>query len=96
MAPTVDDQGLATLERFWKSITDAHVPCDRASFDHPSLPLPTGHSAGDTNNNGRLDDITFRLPAVGAAGYSGGQAQFCIPNNGDLYAPGMQARSGGR
>lgn len=87
---------LAALERFLKSLTDPRVQCDKAPFDHPALPIPTGHLSTDTNNNGRLDNIIFRLPAVGAAGYAGRQAQFCIPNSGDLFAPGMQARSGGR
>jgi hypothetical protein len=92
---TVANDDLAALERFLKSLTDPRVQCDKAPFDHPSLPLPTGHSGSDVNNDGRLDDITFTLPAVGSAGYSGSSAQFCMPNAGDLFAPGMQARSGG-
>jgi hypothetical protein len=40
------------------------------------------------------DDVTFALPAVSAAGYTP-KSGYCIPNAGDLFAPGMQARSGG-
>jgi cytochrome c peroxidase len=86
---------LAALERFLKSLTDERVRCDQAPFDHPSIPVPTGHSGRDKKNDGMLDDIIFTLPAVGAAGYAGAQAQFCTPNSGDLFAPGMQARTGG-
>ena len=93
LTSTTDD--LAALERFLKSLSDPRVQCDQSPFDHPSLPLPTGHSATDANNDGKLDDITFTLPAVGAAGYAPSSG-FCISNSGDLFAAGMQGRSGGR
>ena len=89
---TNDD--LAALERFLKSLTDFRVQCDQAPFDHPSLQVFNGHLEADANHDGKADDIVFELPAVGAAGYSPASG-YCIPNAGDLFAPGMQARSGG-
>ena len=38
--------------------------------------------------------IVFRLPEIGASGYSAGSG-LCVPNAGDLFADGMQARIGG-
>jgi hypothetical protein len=70
------------------------VQCDAAPFDHPQLFVTNGHTKTDRNHDGRADDITFALPAVGASGYST-TSGYCIPNSGDLFAPGMQARSGG-
>jgi cytochrome c peroxidase len=89
---TNDD--LAALERFLKSLTDHRVQCDQAPFDHPSLQVFNGHLEADTNGDGRADDIVFELPAVGGDGYDPASG-FCIPNAGDLFAPGMQVRSGG-
>jgi hypothetical protein len=38
--------------------------------------------------------MRFLLPAVGAEGYEPSSG-LCIPNAGDLFAPGMQGRVGG-
>jgi cytochrome c peroxidase len=89
---TNDD--LAALERFLKSLTDRRVQCDQAPFDHPSFFIFNGHRETDKNHDGLADDIIFELPAVGAAGYDT-KSGYCIPNAGDLFAPGMQSRSGG-
>jgi hypothetical protein len=62
--------------------------------DYPELRIPVGHEPADANGDGRADDISFRLPEVGAAGY-GPASGLCIPNAGDLFAEGMQARIGG-
>ena len=91
---TAADDDLAALERFLKSLTDPRVQCDKAPFDHPELTILNGHKDTDPNRDGKATDIKFTLPAVGAGGYSAGSG-FCIPNAGDLFAPGMQARSGG-
>lgn len=92
---TVENDDLAALERFMKSLTDRRVQCDQAPFDHPALTILNGHRSRDANHDGKADDIVFSLPAVGASGYSP-RSGLCIPNAGDLFAPGMQARSGGR
>jgi cytochrome c peroxidase len=91
---TVDNDDLAALERFLKSLTDRRVQCDVAPFDHPQLKVTDGHYASDQNRDGKATDISFMLPAVGALGYAPSSG-FCVPNSGDLFAPGMQARSGG-
>lgn len=93
MTPATDD--LAALEAFLKALTDPRLQCDQAPFDHPSLKVLNGHKTTDANGDGKADDIIFNLPAVGAAGYPRGVKSFCIPNAGDLFAPGMQSRSGG-
>jgi hypothetical protein len=48
----------------------------------------------DLSRDGRADDKVFELPEVGTAGYDP-ESGFCVPNKGDLFALGMQARSGG-
>jgi cytochrome c peroxidase len=88
---TNDD--LAALERFLKALTDQRVQCDQAPFDHPSLTIFDGHSERPSLGR-RAADVRFTLPAVGAGGYAP-QSGLCIPNAGDLFAPGMQSRSGG-
>lgn len=90
--PASDD--IAALIRFLESLTDPSVQCDLAPFDHPSLRLTIGHRPTDNNGDGKLDDRFFVLPAVGAQGYDP-TSGFCIPNSGDLFTPGMQARAGG-
>ncbi|MBX5483574.1 MAG: hypothetical protein IRZ16_17260 [Myxococcaceae bacterium] len=85
---------LAALVRFLQSLTDPRVQCDVAPFDHPELQVVLGQDTRDRNGDGKLDDRLFTLPAVGASGYSPASG-FCIPNAGDLFAPGMQARAGG-
>jgi cytochrome c peroxidase len=92
---TVATDDLTALERFLKSLTDHRVQCDVAPFDHPALRVTNGHTGSDANHDGKANDIAFTLPAVGAAGYAPASG-FCIPNSGDLFAPGMQARSGGQ
>lgn len=92
---SVANDDLAALERFLKSLTDPRVQCDQAPFDHPALRILDGHDGNGTAPGGRASDVVFTLPAVGAEGYSPSSG-LCIPNAGDLFAPGMQARSGGR
>ena len=92
---TAATDDLAALETFLKALTDRRVQCDQAPFDHPSLKILNGHMTTDANGDGKADDIVFNLPAVGAAGYSPTSKSYCIPNAGDLFAPGMQSRSGG-
>jgi hypothetical protein len=91
---TVDNDDLAAVVRFLKSLTDTRVQCDKAPFDHPGLSVDTGHSTVDSDHDGEAEDVLFDLPAVGAGGYASG-SPYCIPNSGDLFAPGMQGRSGG-
>ncbi len=91
---TSANDDLAALVRFLTALTDRRVQCDAAPFDHPQLYVLNGHKAQDRDHDGKADDIVFPLPAVGAAGYST-TSGYCIPNSGDLFAPGMQARSGG-
>jgi len=96
VAQGVTDQNddIAAFVRFFTSLTDPRVQCDAAPFDHPSLTVFNGQTNTDTKKYGVADDITFNFPAVGASGFSISSG-FCIPNAGDLFAPGMQARSGG-
>ncbi|HUL21847.1 MAG TPA: cytochrome c peroxidase [Thermodesulfobacteriota bacterium] len=91
---TAANDDLAALERFLKSLTDRRVQCDQAPFDHPSFFVFNGHLPTDLNRDGRADDIIFELPEIGTGGYDP-KSGFCIPNAGDLFAPGMQSRSGG-
>jgi len=88
------EEEIDDLTAFMLTMTDPRVQCDQAPFDHPSLKIFVGHRPTDKNRDGRADDITFELPAMGAAGYDPASG-FCIPNTGNLFAPGMQARSGG-
>lgn len=88
------EQEIDDLTAFMLTFTDRRVQCDQAPFDHPSLKISVGQRAVDTNRDGKADDIIFELPAVGAGGYAPASG-FCIPNKGDLFAPGMQARAGG-
>ncbi len=91
---TAENDDLAAVVAFMKTLTDRRVQCDQAPFDHPSLPIPNGHGTTDSDGDGTFDDIVFELPEVGAAGYDPSSG-FCIPNAGNLFAPGMQARIGG-
>jgi cytochrome c peroxidase len=90
----INDAAISDIVEFLKSLTDVRVQCDRKPFDHPELFIPVGHTPVDHNHDSRADDIVFRLPEVGASGYSPGSG-LCVPNAGDLFAPGMQARIGG-
>jgi cytochrome c peroxidase len=85
---------LTAVVRFMESLSDPRVQCDRAPFDHPALTLTVGHEETLGDIPGAARDRLFELPAVGAAGYDPSSG-FCIPNSGDLFAPGMQARVGG-
>jgi len=77
------------------TLTDKRVQCDAAPFDHPSLTITHGHTTTDRSpRDGKADDIKATLPAVGATGYAESSG-YCLPNQGDLFAPGMQGRVGG-
>ena len=91
---TLSDSDADDIIEFLKALTDVRVQCDQAPFDHPELFIPIDHNPIDQNDDERADDIVFRLPEIGASGYGPGSG-FCVPNAGDLYAPGMQARIGG-
>ncbi|HEY5927935.1 MAG TPA: cytochrome c peroxidase [Kofleriaceae bacterium] len=86
------DEQIDALVAFMLTVTDQRLQCDLAPFDHPALTILLGHDDNDRNHDGKADDITLELPAVGAAGYQGPNARFCLPNAGDLFAPGMEAR----
>jgi cytochrome c peroxidase len=85
---------LSAVVRFMESLTDRRVQCDQAPFDHPELSLPHGHTAAEGALPGTAAEQRFLLPAVGATGYAPSSG-LCIPNSGDLFAPGMQGRVGG-
>ncbi|MCG3202522.1 MAG: hypothetical protein NFCOHLIN_02405 [Gammaproteobacteria bacterium] len=85
---------IGAIVAFMLTMTDPRVQCDAGPFDHPSLTLRNGHLAMDRNRDKKADDLAFVLPAVGAAGYSK-YSGLCLPNGGDLFAPGMQGRLGG-
>ncbi|MEZ5445540.1 MAG: cytochrome c peroxidase [Gammaproteobacteria bacterium] len=85
---------IGAIVAFMLTMTDTRVQCDAGPFDHPSLTLRNGHLAMDKNKDKKADDIAFVLPAVGAAGYAKSSG-LCLPNGGDLFAPGMQGRLGG-
>jgi cytochrome c peroxidase len=91
---SIDDDQIDDIIEFLKALTDERVQCDQAPFDHPELPIPIGHEPFDDNGDDRADDVMFSLPEVGAEGYDPASG-LCIPNGGDLFAPGMQARIGG-
>ena len=88
------DEQIDALVAFMLTLTDARVQCDNAPFDHPELTIFNGHKNRVNNGTGHADDITFVLPAVGANGYAGPNARYCIPNAGDIFDPGMRPRRG--
>lgn len=88
------DEQIDALVAFMLTLTDRRVQCDMAPFDHPSLFISARPLPQDLNKDGRADDRWFELPETGRAGYDP-QSGYCIPNKGDLFAPGMQSRSGG-
>jgi hypothetical protein len=67
---------LADIAAFLKSLTDERVRLEKAPFDHPALPLPSGHSGDEQAVHGEAGASTSRLaetvlvevPAVGASG----------------------------
>lgn len=77
MDPRIQPLALSARERCWLvefllTLTDERVRYQRAPFDHPELPLVSGHR-GDTrwvqdDGTGRAVDVINLLPAVGAAG----------------------------
>ena len=79
--PDITNLGLSGQEQtdlvtFMKSLTDDRVRCEKAPFDHPELTVFNGHrgdhiSAQDLNFDGKADDLTKTLPAVGATGLPG-------------------------
>jgi len=90
----VASDDLSAMVRFMESLTDRRVQCDQAPFDHPSLALTVGHDEVLGDTRGAARDRRFELPATGADGYDPSSG-FCIPNAGNLFAPGMQGRVGG-
>ncbi len=90
----VANDDLSAVVRFMRSLTDRRVQCDEAPFDHPELSLQHGYDPEPGVRPGTAAERRFTLPAVGATGYEPGSG-LCIPNAGDLFAPGMQSRVGG-
>jgi cytochrome c peroxidase len=90
----VASDDLSAVVRFMQALTDRRVQCDQAPFDHPELLVTHGHFASDLDQDGSADDRVFSFPSIGAQGYAPSSG-FCIPNAGDLFAPGMQGRVGG-
>jgi len=89
------DEQIDAMVAFMLTLTDPRVQCDAGPFDHPSLTIRHGHTAVDKKpKDAKADDIAVTLPAVGAAGYAPSSG-YCLPNKGDLFAPGMQGRVGG-
>lgn len=89
------DEQIDALVAFMLTLSDQRVQCDMAPFDHPALAIPIGHTEADRfPRDGRADTVTALLPAVGSQGYAPNSG-YCIPNKGDLFAPGMQGRIGG-
>ncbi len=99
----LNDEQIDAVVAFLKTLTDPRVQCDKAPFDHPELHIANGHLGRDVKKltivgqkgrkDGLADDIVFTLPAVGANGYTPSSG-YCIPNAGDLFAPGMGGRVG--
>jgi cytochrome c peroxidase len=85
---------LSAVVRFMESLTDRRVQCDEAPFDHPELSVTHGQAARESERPGAAVDERFLLPAAGASGYDASSG-LCIPNVGNLFAPGMQGRVGG-
>ena len=86
------DQERADLVSFMRyALTDPRVACERAPFDHPSLPLRNGHDGDekkvkDKNKDGLGDDLLLVLPAVGAKGLPSSQ---CLHNDDGSAISGM-------
>ncbi len=87
---TADTDDLAALVRFLKSLTDPRVQCNQAPFDGPELHVLNGHRAEDEDNDGLADDIVSVIPASGRDGFE--DPKLCIPNAGDIFAPGIRGR----
>jgi cytochrome c peroxidase len=90
------DEQIDAMVAFMLTLTDPRVQCDAAPFDHPALTIRNGHAVADKKpKDGKADDLAVTLPAVGATGYAHSSG-YCLPNKGDLFAPGMQGRVGGQ
>jgi cytochrome c peroxidase len=67
---------IRALAAFLRTLTDPRVAFERAPFDHPSLPIPNGHSGSttvvteDTRLLGSARSGFIILPVVGAQGRS--------------------------
>lgn len=85
---------LDNIVTFMLTLTDKNVQCDAGRFDHPELIIFTDSKGKDRNWDYRADDIKFRLPAVGIEGYEYSHPELCIPNEGNLFAPGMGDKVG--
>lgn len=64
------------LVRFMLSLTDERVRMERAPFDHPSLCLPNGHSAGAAGAGLPAPDDMLCVSAVGRKGRPGSLLPF--------------------
>lgn len=60
-----DEQKIAALVAFMKSLTDDRVRYRKAPFDHPELVIPNGHSGV---SSGQALDQLLKIPAVGREG----------------------------
>ena len=81
--PDIRPLGLSETEKvnlvqFLLSLTDERVRMERAPFDHPSLCLPNGHTAGPPTGGNSINapDETLCLPAVGRGGRTAGIRPF--------------------
>ncbi len=69
----VSAETLADVVAFLTSLTDERVRLEQAPFDHPALPLPSGHAGDehgvDAQNGSTLaTTVLTDVPAVGASG----------------------------
>jgi hypothetical protein len=77
----LDTQTKADLVAFLKALTDERVRWERAPFDHPSLPIPVGHTGDEAavvpSTDPGFESLAqtefVELPAVGANGRDLGQ-----------------------
>ena len=82
--PDIQPLGLSEAEKvslvsFMLSLTDERVRMEKAPFDHPSLCIPNGHSAGgyaSANNSINAADNMLCLKEVGRKGTSTGLFPF--------------------
>lgn len=90
----LSDEKLDAMVAYLLTLSDPHVMCDAGAFDHPELIIFAKAKGKDRNWDYRADDVKVRLPAVGIEGYGPARPELCIPNKGDLFAPGMGERVG--
>lgn len=84
-----DNDQIAALVVFLKSLTDPRVQCNAAPFDGPEQHILNGHKAKDEDEDGLADDIVSVIPASGKYGFKK-HSKLCLPNAGDMFA--MQGR----